>query len=75
MYSPPSVFPALAAVASLYRMFATSRDVINQIVAGVLSPGVRAIFNTELQAITKTGQGTLPVAQYWVSSVPSSHSY
>jgi membrane protein len=64
MYSLLSVFPALAAMVSIYGMFATPGDVIKQMsaFAGVLPPGVWDIFNTELQSIAKTGQSTLTVA-------------
>jgi membrane protein len=64
MYALLSVFPALAAMVSIYGMFATPGDVINQMssFAGILPPGVWDIFNTELQSITKSGQGTLTVA-------------
>jgi membrane protein len=64
MYALLSVFPALAATVSLYGMFSTPGNVINQMsaFAGVLPPGVWDIFNTELQAISKTGQGTLTLA-------------
>jgi membrane protein len=64
MYALISVFPALAAMVSVYGMFATPRDVIQQMSAfsGVLPPGVWDIFNTELQSITKTGQSTLTTA-------------
>jgi YihY family inner membrane protein len=59
-----SVFPALAAMVSIYGMFATPGDVIKQMsaFAGVLPPGVWDIFNTELQSIAKTGQSTLTLA-------------
>jgi membrane protein len=61
MYALLSVFPALAAMVSLYGMFATPGDVIDQMkaFAGVLPPGVWDIFNTSLQSITRTGQSTL----------------
>jgi membrane protein len=64
MYALLSVFPALAATVSVYGMFATPSDVIKQMsaFAGILPPGVWEIFNTELQSITKTGQGTLTFA-------------
>jgi membrane protein len=64
MYALLSVFPALAAMVSIYGMFSTPGDVIKQMsaFAGVLPPGVWDIFNTELQSIAKTGQGTLTVA-------------
>lgn len=64
MYALLSVFPALAAMVSIYGMFATPGDVINQMsaFAGVLPPGVWDIFNTELKSITQTGQSTLTVA-------------
>jgi membrane protein len=64
MYALLSVFPALAAMVSIYGMFATPGDVIKQMsaFAGVLPPGVWDIFNTELQSIAKTGQSTLTVA-------------
>src|ERR1700733_5006296 len=64
MYALLSVFPALAAMVSIYGMFATPGDVIKQMsaFAGVLPPGVWDIFNTELKSITQTGQGTLTAA-------------
>jgi membrane protein len=64
MYALLSVFPALAAMVSIYGLFATPGDVINQMsgFAGVLPPGVWDIFNTELKSITQTGQGTLTAA-------------
>jgi membrane protein len=64
MYALLSVFPALAAMVSIYGMFATPGDVISQMSAfsGVLPPGVWDIFNTELQSIAKTRQSTLTVA-------------
>jgi membrane protein len=64
MYALLSVFPALAAMVSIYGMFATPGDVIDQMsaFAGVLPPGVWDIFNTELQSIAKTGQSTLTTA-------------
>lgn len=64
MYALLSVFPALAAMVSVYGIFATPGDVIEQMssFAGVLPPGVWDIFNTELQSIAKTGQSTLTVA-------------
>jgi hypothetical protein len=64
MYALLSVFPALAATVSIYGMFATPSDVIDQMTAfaGVLPPGVWDIFSTELQSITRTGQTTLTFA-------------
>jgi len=64
MYALLSVFPALAATVSIYGMFATPSDVIQQMstFSGVLPPGVWDIFNTELQSIAKTGQTTLTFA-------------
>jgi membrane protein len=64
MYALLSVFPALAATVSIYGMFATPGDVIQQMsaFAGVLPPGVWDIFNTELHSITRTGQSTLTFA-------------
>ena len=64
MYALLPVFPALAAMVSIYGMFATPGDVIKQMSAfgGVLPPGVWGIFNTELQSITRTGKSTLTVA-------------
>jgi len=61
MYALLSVFPALAAMVSIYGIFATPGDVIDQMkaFAGVLPPGVWDIFNTSLQSITRTGQSTL----------------
>jgi len=64
MYALLSVFPALAATVSIYGMFATPSDVIDQMTAfaGVLPPGVWDIFSAELQSITRTGQTTLTFA-------------
>ena len=64
LYALLSVFPALAAMVSIYGLFATPGDVIGQMkaFAGVLPPGVWDIFNTELQSITRTGNGTLTTA-------------
>jgi membrane protein len=64
MYALLSVFPALAALVSIYGLFATPADVIKQMSAfsGVLPPGVWDIFTAELSSITKTGQSTLTTA-------------
>jgi membrane protein len=64
MYALLSVFPALTAMVSVYGIFATPGDVIEQMksFAGVLPPGVWDIFNTELQSLTRTGESTLTVA-------------
>jgi membrane protein len=64
MYALLSVFPALTALVSVYGIFATPGDVIEQMksFAGVLPPGVWDIFNTQLQSLTRTGDSTLTVA-------------
>jgi membrane protein len=66
LYALLSVFPALAAMVSIYGIFATPGDVIKQMgaFAGVLPPGVWGIFNTELQSIAKTSQSTLTTAAF-----------
>jgi membrane protein len=64
MYGLLSVFPGLAALVSLYGLFATPSDVIvhMSVFAGVLPPGVWSIFNTQLQAVVAHEHGTLTVA-------------
>ena len=64
MYALLSVFPGLAAMVSIYGLFATPADVINHMsaFAGVLPPGVWDIFNTQLQSITRHATSTLTTA-------------
>jgi membrane protein len=64
MYGLLSVFPGLAAVVSLYGLFATPADVIAHmnVFAGVLPPGVWGIFNAQLQNVVARDHGTLTVA-------------
>jgi membrane protein len=66
LYALLSVFPALATMVSIYGMFSTPGDVIQQMgaFADVLPPGVWDIFNTELQSIAKTSQSTLTTAAF-----------
>ena len=64
MYLLLSVFPGLAALVSLYGLFASSGDVVQHMkdFAGVLPPGVWDIFNTQLQQLVRHDQGTLTFA-------------
>lgn len=64
MYGLLSVFPGLAALVSLYGLFATPADVIKHmsVFAGVLPPGVWDIFSTQLQNVVAQDHGTLTVA-------------
>jgi membrane protein len=64
MYGLLSVFPGLAALVSLYGLFATPGDVIvhMSVFAGVLPPGVWSIFNAQLQNVVAHDHGTLTVA-------------
>ena len=64
MYALLSVFPAMAAVVSIYGLFATPADVVRHMSAfsGVLPPGVWDIFKTQLQTIAGHAQSTLSTA-------------
>ena len=64
MYALLSVFPALAAAVSIYGLFTTPADAIKQVqvFAGVLPPGVWAIFQSQLQTITRHQTSTLSTA-------------
>jgi membrane protein len=63
MYALLAVFPALAAIVSIYGLFASSADVVKQMSAfsGVLPPGVWQIFSTQLQTLTSHGQSALSI--------------
>jgi len=63
MFGLLSVFPGLAAVISLYGLFATPTDVIRHMSAfsGTLPPGVWDLFNTELHSVAGPGARTLTV--------------
>jgi membrane protein len=64
MYGLLSVFPGLAALVSLYGLFATPADVIGHMsaFAAVLPPGVWSIFNAQLQNVVAHDHGTLTLA-------------
>jgi membrane protein len=64
MYGLLSVFPGLAAAVSLYGIFATPAEVIQhmRLFAGILPPGVWAIFNAQLQSVVAQDHGSLTVA-------------
>jgi membrane protein len=64
MYGLLSVFPGLAALVSLYGLFATPSDVIKHmsVFAGVLPPGVWDIFNAQLRNVVARDHGTLTAA-------------
>lgn len=64
MYALLSVFPGLGAAVSIYGLFATPADVIQQmdLFAGVLPPGVWHIFSEQLQNVAAHDHGTLTVA-------------
>ena len=64
MYALLSVFPGLAAAVFFYGLFTTPADVAKHlsVFSGMLPPGVWAIFNTQLQTLTRHPQGTLSVA-------------
>ncbi|HTV79861.1 MAG TPA: YihY/virulence factor BrkB family protein [Steroidobacteraceae bacterium] len=66
LYVLLSVFPALAAMVSIYGLFATPADLAHQMgaFAGILPPGVWDIFNTQLRNITHTGEKTLTFAAF-----------
>jgi len=64
MYALLSVFPGLAAAVFIYGLFTTAADVAKHlsVFAGMLPPSVWAIFNTQLQALTRHPQSTLSIA-------------
>jgi membrane protein len=64
MYALLSVFPGLGAAVSIYGLFATPANVIQQmnLFAGVLPPGVWTIFNEQLQNVAAHDHGTLTAA-------------
>jgi len=63
MYALLSVFPALAAIVSIYGLFASPAEAIQHMSAfsGVLPPGVWQIFSTQLQALASREQSTLSI--------------
>ncbi len=64
LYALLSVFPGLTALVSVYGLFATPENVVQQMSAfsGVLPPGVWEIFNTQLQTVVRHDQGALSLA-------------
>jgi membrane protein len=66
MYALLSVFPGLAVVVSIYGLFATPEDVVQQMskFSGVLPPGVWQIFNTQLQALVSHQNSTLSITAF-----------
>jgi membrane protein len=64
MYGLLSVFPGLAAAVSIYGLFATPAEVIQhmKVFAGVLPPGVWAIFANQLHNVVAHDHRTLTVA-------------
>jgi membrane protein len=64
MYALLSVFPGLAAAVFFYGLMTSPADVAKHlsVFSGVLPPGVWAIFNTQLQTLTRHPQSTLSVA-------------
>ena len=64
MYALLAVFPGLAAAVSIYGLFSTPADVVEQMnrFAGVLPPGVWSVFSTQLQNVAAHDHGTLTVA-------------
>ncbi len=63
-YALLSVFPGLAAAVFFYGLVTTPADVAKHlsIFSGMLPPGVWAIFNTQLQSLTRHPQSTLSTA-------------
>ncbi len=61
MYVLLSVFPGLAALVSIYGLFASPADIAQQMkdFTGVLPPGAWDIFNTQLQGLVHHSQTTL----------------
>lgn len=64
MYALLSVFPGLAAAVFFYGLMTSPADVAKHlsVFSGMLPPGVWAIFNTQLQTLTRHPQSTLSVA-------------
>jgi YihY family inner membrane protein len=64
MYGLLAVFPALAAVISLYGLLFTPDDVIRHMkgFSAILPPGVWDIFNAQLQDVARRQSGTLTLA-------------
>jgi len=64
MYVLLSVFPGLAALVSLYGLFASPAEIMQHMrdFAGVLPPGAWDIFNSQLQQLTHQGPSTLTAA-------------
>jgi membrane protein len=64
MYLLLSIFPGLAALVSIYGLFATPADAAQHMkdFAGVLPPGAWDIFNTQLQGLVRHDQNTLTFA-------------
>ena len=64
MYVLLSVFPGLAALVSLYGLFATPSDVVEHMkdFSNVLPPGVWDIFNAELLELVQHSSSTLSLA-------------
>lgn len=64
MYALLSVVPALAAAVSFYGLLFTPADTIKHMnaVSALVPPGVRDIFNSELQDVARRQTGTLTVA-------------
>ncbi|HEY3731725.1 MAG TPA: YihY/virulence factor BrkB family protein [Steroidobacteraceae bacterium] len=64
LYVLLSVFPGLAALVSIYGLFATPANVVQHMkdFASVLPPGVWAIFNTQLQELVHHSQRSLTAA-------------
>jgi membrane protein len=64
MYVLLSIFPGLAALVSIYGLFASPADITQhmQDFASVLPPGTWGIFNTQLQALVHNNTSTLTAA-------------
>jgi membrane protein len=63
MYALLAVFPALAAAVSVYGIFASPADVIEQMqsFSGILPPGTWDLFTKQLQTLASQGQGSLTI--------------
>ncbi len=61
MYVLLSIFPGLAALVSIYGLFASPADIAQHMktFSGVLPPGAWDIFNTQLQGLVRHSQTTL----------------
>lgn len=77
MYTLLAVFPALAALVSIYGMFATPADAIRNLksFSGVMPPGTWNIFNQQLQTLFRQDHGMLTtgavvglVLSFWSAS-------